>query len=147
MGRYIEWDDVIHRYPALNTLGGSDEVDPAYIAYAEAEVDARLAKSFTIPFSNDNMTVRDLVIDDVYYRAGRFKFEDAIAVHSAYLESIGALIAGELGMVTTSGNLVSSAKAVGIYSSTQSYHSAFGMRPVEEQHIDPDNIEDERDLD
>ena len=147
MGRYIEWDDVIHRYPALNTLGGSDELDPAYITYAEAEVDARLTKSFTTPFSNNNLTIRDLVIDDVYYRAGRFKFEDAISVHSAYLESIGSLIEGKLAMITNSGDLVSASQAMGIYSSTQSYHTSFGMRPVEEQHIDADNISDERDLD
>ena len=145
MGRYIEWDDVIDRYPALNSLGGSDEVSPAYIDYAEADIDARLAKSFTTPFSNNNMTVRDLTIDDVYYRAGRFKFEDAIAVHSAYLESIGALIDGKATMITNCGDLISASRAIGIYSSTQSYHSSFGMLPIEEQHIDEDNICDERD--
>lgn len=146
MGRYIEWDDVIDRYPTLNTLGGADELSSAYIVYAEAFVDGMLADNFTIPFSNNNMTVKDLSIDYCYWRAGRFKLDDAVAVGSAFFETIKMIKKGHLNMVDESGNLLGGEKNKGIFSSTQSYHSAFGMRPTEEQHIDEDNIEDERGL-
>lgn len=146
MGRYIEWDDVIDRYPVINTLGGSDEVSSAYIVYAEAMTDGFLANKFTVPFSNNNMVVKDLAIDYTYWMAGRFKLEDAISVYSAYHSTIKMLNKGQMKMVDDAGAIIAgNLNKIGIYSSTESYHSSFGMLPVEEQHIDTDNIDDERD--
>jgi len=83
MGRYIDWNDVIDRYPTLNTLGGADELSSSYIVYSEAFVDGVLANHYTIPFSSNNMIIRDLCIDQVYWRAARFKLDDATGVKSA----------------------------------------------------------------
>jgi hypothetical protein len=141
MGRYIEWDDVINRYPELNTLGGADELSSSYIVYSEAFVDGALANYYTIPFSNNNMMVRDLSIDYVYWRAARFKFDDAAMVKSSFFEMLELIKEGNLIMITDSGEVVPQAKKnIGIHSSTQSYHSAFGMNCPEEWHIDENNV-------
>lgn len=145
MGRYIKWDDVIDRYPSLNTIGGADELSSTYIVYSEAFVDAQLSNKYTLPFSENNMTVRDLAIDCVYWRAGRFNLEDATAVKSSFFETIAMLKKGQMDMIDADGNIVGGKKAIGIFSSTESYHPSFGMRPTIEQHIDQDLIEDERD--
>lgn len=146
MGRYINWEDVIDRYPELNTLGGADQLSSAYIVYSEAFVDGILATNYTIPFSSNNMIIRDLSIDMCYWRAARFKFDDATQVKSSFFETIAMIKAGQVQMIDEAGTLIPQVKQnPGIYSSTQSYHSAFGMLPFEEQNIDQDNIDDDRD--
>ena len=144
MGRYIDWDDVVDRYPSLNTIGGADEIASVYIVYGEAFVDAQLSNKYTLPFSKNNMTVRDLTIDCVYWRASRFNLEDAAEVKEVFFETIKMLKKGQMSMIDVNGDVVGVKKEIGIYSSTESYHSSFGMRPTIEQHIDPDLIEDER---
>lgn len=147
MGRYIEWDDAIDRYPELNTLAGADELSSAYIVYAETFIDGMLASDFTPPFSNNNSTVRDLTIDNVYYRAGRFKTEDASRIWSESMQFIKMLKKGDAEMISTSGDLLGLRNTGTVFSTTQSYHSAFGMNPVEEQHIDEDQITADRNVD
>jgi len=148
MGRYINWDDVIDRYPELNTLGGADELSSAYIVYSEAFVDGVLANNYTIPFSDNNMIIRDLTIDYCYWRAARFKFEDATGVKSSFFDTVNMLKDGHIQMVDDAGNIIPQVKQnPGIYSSTQSYSSSFGMKPPEEWNISEDNVTVERGID
>ena len=148
MGRYIDWDDVVDRYPELNTLGGADELSSSYIVYSEAFVDGVLANHYTIPFSNNNMIIRDLSIDYCYWRAARFKFDDATQVKSSFFETVKMIKDGNVVMIDDAGTVIEQTKKqIGIYSSTQSYHSAFGMHPTIEYHISEDNIDDDRDMD
>ena len=141
MGRYIEWDDVVSRYPALDTLGGSDEFETTHIQYAEVFIDGMLASHFTPPFSNNNMTVRDLVIDNVYYRAGKFKLDDAEQVWSDTLYTISLLKSGDSAMISTSGDMLGLRSGGAIYSSTQSYHSSFGIDDPIDWEIDSDKAQ------
>jgi hypothetical protein len=146
MGRYIDWEDVIDRYPELNTLGGADVLSSAYIVYSEAFVDGVLANNYTIPFSNNNMIIRDLSIDYCYWRAARFKFDDAVQVKSSFFETVKMIKDGQIQMIDEAGTIIPQTKQnVGIYSSTESYHSSFGMHPVDEWQIDEDNITADRD--
>lgn len=145
MGRYIDWEDVINRYPELNTLGGADELSSSYIVYSEAFVDGSLSTHFTPPFSNNNMIVRDLTIDMCYWRAARFKLDDAVQVKSSFFETIGLLKDGQINMFDEAGTLIPSLDKSFVYSNTQSYHSAFGMDPVEDWTIDEDQIIDDSD--
>jgi hypothetical protein len=144
MGRYIDWADVIDRYPELNTLGGADELSSAYIVYSEAYVDGLLSNNFTIPFSSNNMVIKDLAIDYCYWRAARFKIEDATAVKSDFFANISMIIDGTMIMIDDAGTLIApDKKNIGLYSTTQSYHSSFGMGDPLEWQIDLDNIEDD----
>lgn len=145
MGRYINWEDVIDRYRELNTLGGADQLSSSYIVYAEAFVDGVLSTHYTIPFSKNNMIIRDLSIDWTYWRAAQFKIEDATAVKSAFFATVSMLIDGTLVMIDEAGTVIGQTKKkIGIHSTTESYHSAFGMRSVEEWHIDENQILDEQ---
>lgn len=144
MGRYISWDDVIDRYPELNTLGGSDELSSAFIVYSEAYVDGLLSNNFTIPFSNNNMVIKDLAIDYCYWRAARFKVEDATAVKSEFFVNISMIIDGTMIMIDDAGTLIEpDKKKIGLFSSTGSYHSSFGMTDPIDWSIDEDNISDD----
>lgn len=146
MGRYINWSDVIDRYPEIESLGGSDVISSTYIVYAESFVDGLLQSHFTPPFSNNNVTVRDLSIDCVYWRAGRFKLENATEVKSGFFETIDLLKNGHLPMVDTDGNVIPGFEAnPGIYSSTQSYHSSFGMDDPINWRISSDHMSDVQD--
>ncbi len=146
MGRYIKWDDVIDRYPELNTLGGAEEISSSYIVYAEAHVDGMLANHYTIPFSRNNMIIRDLSIDYTYWRAARFKFDDATQVKSAYFDTLDMIKAGQLVMIDDAGTIIEqNKKKIGLFSTTESYHSAFGMRNEIDWHFDENQLSDEQD--
>jgi hypothetical protein len=128
MGRYIDWEDVIDRYPELETVGGADQISSAYIVYAESYLDAALASHFAMPFSQEVMILKDLAIDYTYWRAGRFKIDNAVEVGSAVAGTIQDLKEGKLIMTDVDGNEIpASTIRGGIYSTTQSYHNAFGM--------------------
>ena len=146
MGRYIEWDDVVNRYPEINNLGGSDEISSSYIVYAEGMVDGLLADFYTTPFSSNNITVRDLCIDCVYWRAGRFKLDDAAAVQSEFYAYIDRLKSREMQMIDTSGTVLSiGISNAPIYTNVQSYHSFFGVDDPIEWMTDEDWLEDQAD--
>lgn len=146
MGRYINWEDVIDRYRDLNTLGGADQLSSSYIVYAEAFVDGILSNHYTIPFSSNNMIIRDLSIDYTYWRAARFKVEDAMAVKSSFFETVGLIKDGTLVMIDEAGTVIEQTKKkIGLFSTTESYHGAFGMRNEIDWHIDENQISDERD--
>jgi len=146
MGRYIDWEDVIDRYPALNSIGGSDQMSSAYIVYSEAMVDGLLSSHFTVPFSNNNMIVRDLAIDNVYWRAARFKLDDAVDVKSEFYATIQKLKNRELTMFDQAGTEIQAVEvSAGIYSSTQSYHSAFGSDEPQYWSVDSDQMQADQD--
>ena len=144
MGRYINWDDALDRYPELNTLGGADELSSSYIVYAEAFVDSALKSHWTPPFSNNNMMVKDLTIDWTYYRAARFKLENAVEVKSGFWETVEMLKNGQLTMIDETGAEVPGVNAgAAVYSNTGSYSTSFGMDDPLNWEIDADQIDDE----
>lgn len=127
MGRYINWADVVGRYPEVATLGGADELSSSHIVYAEAFVDGVLRSHYTTPFSGTNMVVKDLTIDVCYYRAAGRKIDDAVSVWSAFWANVKLIKKGELTMVDDNGNVIEQTRVQPvIYSNVQSYHSAFG---------------------
>lgn len=128
MGRYVDWEDVIDRYPELNSIGGADQISSTYIVYAESYLDSILSTHYATPFSQEIMIVKDLAIDFTYWRAGRFKLENAVEVKSAFFETIDMLKSGQMIMVDNEGNEIPAASITGgIYATTQSYHSSFGF--------------------
>lgn len=145
MGRYIDWEDVVDRYPEIETLGGADQVSSTYIVHAEGFVDAMLGSHFTPPFSSNNLTVKDLSIDCVYWRAGRLKLDDASTVREEFFETIKMLKDGTQQMVDASGNILSISKNSGVYSTTQSYHTSFGVDIPEYYQVSSDHMSDVED--
>ena len=136
MGRYINWDEVVIRYPELSDVRGAAEVGSYFIAQAENMVDGLLHNKFTAPFSNNNATVKDLSVDATYIKMYRRSSPKAVdAMEKAFYKRIDRLMMGKEAMVTTSGTLVEASDS-DIYSTTKGYHSPFGMGDVEDFHVD-----------
>lgn len=141
MGRYIGWDDVVGRYRELGKEQGSDEVSSAHIYYAEQDVDGYLGGIYAAPFSANNVTAQDLAIDFTYVRMSRrTKPKDAEAVFTALMKRIEALKAGEMSMVTTSGDLLAPSSVGALDSTTMDYKPIFSLVTPKIMHADSSQL-------
>lgn len=148
MGRYVDLNHILDRYPSMSRMGGSTEVGSAYIDYVERQVDGLLASHYTVPFSSNNVTVRDLCIDLVYAKAGNLKLDEASKIRDMVMERIDRLKSGEEVMLTTSGDLLSPTTSGGAWSTTENYKPIFDMSHPLDWETDPDRLDaedDERD--
>lgn len=145
MGRYIDWADVVDRYPVLANVGDAVKMDSTHIVPAESEVDARLAPVFTTPFSNDNVTAQDLSIQLVYLRAGYLKDENWLNYKNYIDERFDRLTDGSEAMLTSSGDVLSSQDTTEAYHTHANYKPVFDLTDVVNQEVDPDLIDAEDD--
>ena len=161
MGRYVSWElDVIQRFNGLSDIGSSGvnssdisgdatliNTDSAYVHYAELEIENRLSGGFTTPFSSNNLTVKDLAIDETYRRVVVFKDKGpAKSIGDSIDVRIRALLDGTANMITSSAEAVS---AVGVHgnakSTTEDYHPVFGLGDVELFDVSSAQLQDEVD--
>lgn len=135
MGRYCTVDDVAARFRTISdVIGYPQAVDSHFILYAENELDTRLAPFFTVPFSSNNLTAKDISIDLTYAKS--IQYEDPKknkSINDLIDKKIDSLIGGGSSMLTTSGEVILPTNSnYDSYSSTESYHSAFGMGDFED---------------
>jgi|GEM_PF-1665253 len=143
MGRYIQWDDVVSRYKKFGDIVDDTDAEANYISYAENYVDAGLGKAFTLPFSSNNATVRDLCIDTAFAKTQMFKDEKKAAAIMTHVNSyIGALASGSMVMVVGSGTTVAMTGEP-VYSSTQGYTPIFGKGDTLDFVVDSSQLYDE----
>ena len=144
MGRYATAKEVIERYEALNGYGES-LLNSAYLMYAENYIDERLGGSFTVPFSSNNITVKDLTIDVTFMRAANMKEAERTSFSNLIEKRIDNLILGKTRMTTSSLDTIESSINSGAYSSTETYHSVFSTLDIEDSSFDIDQLEDDAD--
>lgn len=149
MGRYCSVSQVAQRFRRVTDVESyALTVESHYILFAEAELDQRMAKYFTVPFSSNNQTATDLAIDLSYAKVIIY---DDPEKYTAIIESvegrIRALNDGTTAMIISDGTqLFSSAATTGrAWSNTSSYHSSFGMGCVETFHPDENMLRAEDD--
>jgi hypothetical protein len=145
MGRYINWADVVDRYPVMANVGDAVKMDSTHIVPAESEVDARLAPVFTTPFSSDNVTAQDLAIQLVYLRAGYLKDDNWVNYKNYIDERFDRLTDGSEAMLTSSGSVLSSQDTTEAYHTHSNYKPIFDLTDVKSQEVDPDLIDAEND--
>lgn len=146
MGKYVSWDDVVARYGMINQVGGAAEVGSAYIYYAEAELESRLAQHFTVPFSDNNITAKDLSIDLTLAKLLAYKDTKKYDLIMGQInERIDRLINKDDYMVTTSGDSLVSDQSGQMWSSTSGYLPTFDNTDPIDLEIDPDLVQDEFD--
>jgi hypothetical protein len=145
MGRYIDWADVVDRYPMLSNVGDATKMENTHIVPAEGEVDARLAPVFTTPFSSDNVTARDLAIQLVYLRAGFLKDDNWVNFKNYVDERFDRLVDGSEAMLTSSGDVLSSQDTTEAYHTHEGYKPIFDLTDVINQEVDIDLIDAEND--
>jgi len=140
----VRWSDVIGRYKVLSTLGGDSEVGSAYIGPAIAEVEGRLSGAYTVPFSDNNVTARDLAIDLVYARAQMSRDGN---ISDRVFKNIDArierLINGTMTMLTTSGDVLKSSGQGDAWSSTEDYPPTHGVSDIEVSIVSSQQLYDE----
>lgn len=145
MGRYISWADISGRYPELgaNQRKDATQVDSNFVMYAEAQVDGRLSPGFTVPFSSNNLTAKDLAIDTAYAMLLRFKDQKkAKEIQDSVDARVKDLLEGKSSMVTTSIDLIT-ATGQPVYSTTEDYHPVFGMSSPLTWQVDSSTVIDE----
>lgn len=124
------WDEVTARYPELGKLpaAASPEVQTRLVQYAEGMVHSRLAQNFSTPFSLNNLTAKDLVIDMLYVQNVRTKQMNKGKTMDAILEDkFKMLCNGEMNMVSVAGTIVQQATGDPVFSTTMHYHPVFGL--------------------
>lgn len=134
MGRYIDWTEVVDRYPDARKVGDANfNFDRAYVKPAESQVDGALAPRYTVPFvvnSGDIAPpqIADLVIDMAYYRAVGVRSKFFKNISADISSRMGALQAGTIRLVDAMGNLLPT-NVTGILNTAlaQGYQPSFGM--------------------
>ena len=131
------------KYPVLNSAGGAVSVGSGYIHYVENRIDSLFAGFFTVPFSSNNQTVKDIACDLVYARASKMKVKDMLEFEKSVMERIENIKKGNEAMIVTSGDAMFASVDGVIYNSNEDYVPVFGMSPTEYFEVDQDLIDDE----
>lgn len=146
---YCSYNDLIIRYPSINDNFYSSEtlVNSACIYFADAELDARLAVAYDVPFASPApVVIEDLSMDLCYYRVLRTKDpERAEMIHDAIIGRIDDMIKGNEAIVTASGTAIfPTQEGAEFWSNTEPYHPTFSMLDEDSAYsgIDPDLIDD-----
>lgn len=145
MGRYIDWSHVTGRYSDAAKAGDSNDVGSYWINMAEFEVDGRLAKLYTVPFSPAPLVVQDLCIDLTYYKMNILQ-EKVVPLKKSIDERFESILNGTLVLTNSIGSLLSSPPNAAWISN--SYHSMFGPDSDAKWRVDSQWIldaEDDRD--
>ena len=140
---YATYSEFTSRYGTKLTAA---EIGSHYLPFASGRLEGLLGACFTVPFSSNNLTAKDLTIDLAYLLIlQRSKEpEDHEALSQRITGRIDALSLGTEAMVTTSGEalLASQARQV-VWSNTGRYKTVFDLRDSERQEIDPDRLDEE----
>lgn len=123
MGRYITWSDVADTYPDWPKAVSANTVGNLWIPRAEAEVDARLAPLYSVPFTPVPDLVRDLCIDLAYYKL-IFATEKGEKLGESLKDRFEALLDGSMVLTVSGSPLGSSERA---WSTHQDYPTQFGV--------------------
>lgn len=139
----INWKDVNNRYPETAKVYDASQADSSHVMYAINELESRLGNYFTVPFSENNLTAKDLAIDICFCKVYKYRDQEKAAMVSSDVGGrIDALIKGRANMITTSGDQLMSVGGT-VYSTTQNYHPVHGMGPIELSVVDSGEIMDE----
>ncbi len=126
MGRYINWDDLISRYPKLATKGGAGAVDSSFIQATEYQIDGMLTGIFTVPFSDNNVTIKDLCIELCNVRMTSDYVKNGDKIKKTFMDRIERIRNGSEAMMTSSGDVMYSSGDI-IFSTTQDRGSLFDV--------------------
>lgn len=140
---YATWSDCLERYPSLSRVGSVTSVSSVYLNYASRRIDGLLSRHFTVPFSSNNLTAKDLTLDLVYINAGNNKVKERDQLRKEFMDRIKALQLGTEAMLTDDGAVTLQSVGDTVYMSTADYVPVFGMGSIEDFHPDSSQLYDE----
>ena len=123
-------------------------VNSQWLPYGALRVNEGLGSVFTLPFSTNNQSAKDLSIHYAYLglllrTRNQTDSEELLKDLNLRITDIRC---GNQPMITTTGEAVypESTSRNDFWSTTQNYKPVFDMRDSLEQRIDPDQLDDER---
>lgn len=143
MSHIIDSSQVMERYPETQKVGGSTELDAAYITPAEYYIEGMLSSKYTTPFIPTNVTAADLSIDESYYRMMLTRSPKRAAEVKKSIEDRIEKILNESMVMVDSEDGAMQATSSPMWSSTQDYEPVFGMGDIADARVDPDQVEAE----
>lgn len=139
---YATFSDFNARYSTKLTEG---EVNSYYLPYATSRLEGVLGGHFTVPFSSNNVTARDLTIDLAYLMILQRSREhrDFEGFGRAVEARLRAVVQGNEAMMTDSGAaLFSSTTENVVWSNTSRYRTVFNLKDAPAQALPGDVVED-----
>ena len=121
------------------------QINSYYLPQGALRVNETLGSCFTIPFSSNNETAKDLSIHFAHLAIllRTRNQEDSNELKKELIQRVSDICSGNLGMVLTDGTILSpgSTSRNEVWSTTQNYKPVFDMRDSWEQRVDPDYLE------
>jgi len=143
---YASFDEFSARYP---TRLAEAEVTSHFLAPAAQRLEAMLAGWFSVPFSGNNLTAKDLAIDLaqllLLQRSKDLRDWQSLAAHLE--RRVMDLREGREAMMTASGEAIHRLPHGSVWSSTQDFKPIFDLRGAEAQRVDPGQLADEEQRD
>lgn len=117
------------------------EVNSDYLPFATSRLEGLLGGHFTVPFSSNNMTAKDITIDLAYLMILQRSREpkDFEGFGRAVNTRLSALTQGAEAMMTTSGEAIFSGTAQNVvWSNTARYKTVFNLKDALHQKLPED---------
>jgi hypothetical protein len=145
----INWNDVTLRYKVLGDYDSTSAQQVEYIAFAEAELNRRLSACYAVPFSSNNITARDLVVDIAFANTIKFRDNEKYETVMEHIDKVAErLCANDASMINDDGTLITptgTADSGKAYSSTKDFHPIFDMGDTINQKVSDQQLIDEND--
>jgi len=125
------------------------EISNYWLQHGTLRVNEALGGYFTLPFSTNNETAKDLSIHYGYLgilsrqRSGTV---DELKIKQEIIDRVTDITCGNVPMILTNGTGLSTEGAARFdaWSTTQDFTNTFNMLPSDEQRVDPDLIDETR---
>jgi len=143
---YGTTDNFLQVYSAEIADITSEEIQNQWMPYGALRVNERLGRVFTIPFSSNNHTARDLSVKYAYLGIllRTRNIEDSKELKEDLDLRIKDIVDSNAPMVLDSGlsMFADGTSTLSSWSNTSDYKQVFDMRDAEYQEIDPDLLDD-----
>jgi hypothetical protein len=146
MTPYASWEDFSRTYSAEAFRISRIEVESAWLVHGYLRVNESLGRCFSVPFSSNNLTARDLNVQFAFLgilERTRNR-EDSIELRNSIMGRISDICSGNSPMITDEGQPIYGGENK-IWSSIQNYKPVFDMRDPINQHVDSNRLDDEWD--
>jgi phage gp36-like protein len=121
---YATWQDLAARYKKAAEMVDAEEAALGFIDGAEADVNARLAVRYTVPFDPTPPAVKDIVIDLAWYKM-TWEQQTSDKLYEYINKRLDALACGSATLVSSTG--VIATNDVLPWSDMQDRRTVFGI--------------------
>ena len=144
MTNYVNPEELYARYPGFEE-NSTTNVNSDILYYAAREVEARLAKNFSVPFSENYPVVKDLVITAAWVRYQRdIDVKEGERLAKLLDERFKRILKGEEEIVSATGEVLgrTSRDADTPWSTTENWHPVHSMLGAENEytHVSSDRL-------